>query len=96
MKSSDGQLRPLHSLFDVYKKRLHAPQKVVVTAFCEVMEDLFGVTVPAERVVYKPGSKTLVVSVSGALKSELKMREDEVLTHLKGRVGAKSAPTTII
>ncbi len=96
MRGKDRQLRSINSLFDTYKKRLKAPQKVVVEAFCEVVEDLFGVTVPAERVQYKPASKTLSVAISGVLKSELKMREQEVLTHLRGRLGEKSAPTTIL
>ena len=96
MQGKDRKLRPINSLFDRYKNTLQAPQKVVVDAFCEVVEDLFAVTLPTDRVKYSPHSKTVSVGVSGALKSELKMREDEVLAHLKGRLGAKNAPTKIL
>jgi len=96
MQKKERKLRSINSLFDRYKTTLKAPQKVVVDAFCEVVEDLFGVTLPPERVKYTAHSKTLAVGVSGALKSELKVREDEVLAHLKGRLGAANAPTSIL
>ena len=96
MNKKDRQLRSINTLFDHYKQTLKAPQKVVTEAFCEVVEDLFNVTIPTERVTYTPHSKTLTMRISGTLKSELKIREDEVLTHLKGRLGAKNAPEKIL
>lgn len=94
--SDDRKLQPINSLFDKYKKTLKAPQGVVVEAFCEVVEDLFAITIPKDRVSYTPHTKTLSVAISGALKSEIKMRQEEILTHLKGRLGAQSAPKVIL
>lgn len=96
MQKKERKLVPMHQLFDRYKKVLKAPQGVVVDAFIEVVDDLFSVSVPKDRVVYKVHSKTLSVAVSGPLKSEIKMREKEILTHLRGRLGAQSAPKIII
>lgn len=95
-KKGDPQLVPVNKLFERYRQVLKAPEGVVIDAFVEVVEDLFSVQVPKERVSYKPYTKTLSVAISGALKSELKVREKEVLTHLKGRLGAQSAPKTIL
>lgn len=92
----ERKLNHITSLFDKYKKTLKAPQKVVVETFIEVVEDLVGVTVRTESVRYSVATKTLSVQVSGPLKTEIKLREKEILTHIRGRLGAGSAPVTIV
>lgn len=96
MEKKQRQLKPINSLFEKYKKTLRAPQGSVVKEFVETVEDILGITIPAEQVRYSVGSKTLSVSVAGPLKSEIKLREAEILTHLRGRLGPQSAPKTIL
>jgi hypothetical protein len=83
-------------LFEVYKKRFRAPQRSVIDAAIEVVYDLFGVVLERKHFSYTPHTKTLTIKTSGMLKTELSLRKEEVLTHLKGRLGAQSAPQHIL
>lgn len=89
-------IKKIDSLFDRYKKVLRAPQGVVVESFIEVVNDLVGVEIPKERVKYTVHSKTLSLAISGPLKSEIMLHKDEILLHLKGRIGQQSAPKQIL
>lgn len=82
-------------LFEKYKNTLIAPQKTITDAFCEVVEDILSVSVPKNKVKYSVGTKTLSVS-GGALKSEIQLHKDEILAHMKGRLGEKNAPKEIL
>lgn len=89
-------IKKIDGLFDKYKKILKAPQGVVVDSFIEVVNDLIGVQIPKERVTYVTHSKTLSLAISGPLKSEILLHKDEIVSHMKGRIGAQSAPKKII
>lgn len=95
-KKGRGGIVKVGSLFDVYKIRLKAPQKTVIKEFEEVIYDLFKMHVPLTKCTYSPHTKTLSIAVSGPLKSEVQLRKAEILAHLKGRLGEKSAPTDIV
>lgn len=73
-----------------------APEATVIDAFVEVVKDLLGFDVDKKKVRYSPGSKTLSLVGNGALRSELKLHEKEILNHLTGRLGNKSAPLRIL
>jgi hypothetical protein len=83
-------------LFEVYKKRLRAPEGSVTTAVSEVVHDLLGVTLDKKNLTYSPQTKILTIKASGMVKTEIMLRKEEILTHLKGRLGPKSAPSTIL
>lgn len=91
-----GELKKLSTLFDKYKERLVAPEATVIDALVEVVKDLLGFEIDKKKVRYSPGSKTLSFVGSGALRSELKLHEKEILAHLAGRLGKKSAPLKIL
>lgn len=86
----------IKDLFDIYKKRLRAPQKTVINTFQEVVDDLLGVTIDEKTCEYTPANKTLKLAVGGPLKTEILLRKKEILSHLKGRLGERSAPKEII
>lgn len=88
--------RPISALFEKYKQTLKAPQGTIITTTIEVIDDLIGVEIAQERVSYKPHSKTLSFRVAGPLKSEILLRKVEILAHLRGRLGAQSAPDKIL
>lgn len=90
------ELTKLSSFFERYKKRLIAPEATVINEFLEVVEDLYGIKVPKEKIKYTPSSKTLTFVGSGALRSEIKIHKKEIMTHLKGRLGEKNAPKIIL
>lgn len=96
MRKGSGDIRKLGDLFEKYRKTLVAPQKTVVTTFCEVVEELLNIKIDPKRVRYATGSKTLSLSGGGPLKSEVQLHKNEILAHMKGRLGEKNAPQEIL
>jgi hypothetical protein len=92
----NGVPKKISDLFEVYRKRLRAPQGSVIDAATEVISDVLGVPMKREYLAYDPKSRILRVNASGPLKSEVSLRREEILNHLKGRLGTKSAPLTIL
>ncbi len=86
----------IKDLFEVYKTRFRAPQGSVITAAKEVIHDLLGFQVENRLLAYTPQSRILQIRAPGPLKSEILLHKEEILTHLKGRLGAKSAPLQIL
>ena len=95
MPRGDG-IKPLGSLFEKYTKTLKAPQGHVVDTFCEVVKDVLGVEINKGQVKYTPVSKTLSLSLPGAIKTEILLNQRELLIHLKARLGTKNTPTELI
>ncbi len=91
-----GEIKKLSSLFDTYRKKLIAPQASVIDAFVEVVEDLFSFKLPRQSVRYSPATKTLSMTGGGPRKTEIKLREGEVLLHLSGRLGKHNSPVKIV
>lgn len=96
MRKGRGEVKKLGDLFEKYRRTLVAPEKSVRDAFIEIVEELIGVTLQDRHVTYKPASRTLFVSANGMIKSEIMLRRDEILAHLKGRLGEQSAPSAIL
>ena len=91
-----GEVTKVSDLFAVYKNKLKAPEGTVITTTQEIIHDMFGFNLPKEAIRYKVSSKTLTITAPGPLKTEIKLQQKEILTHLKGRLGASGAPTTIL
>lgn len=96
MRKGRGEIVKLGDLFEKYRKNLKAPQGTVIESFCEVVEDVLCITIKKEKVKYSPSTKTVSLVIGGALKSEIQLHKKEILNHLKGRLGEKSAPTEIL
>ena len=86
----------ISGLLDVYKKRLRAPQKTVIVAFCDAVVRVMGVTLETRLVRYTPTSQTIVLSTSGMMKQEIKMREAEILAAIAKDIGQKNTPQRIV
>ena len=95
-KKVRGEITKISNLFDVYKKRLKAPQGTVIDAFIEIVTDLISVTLTKKQCSYSVFNKILYLNVSGPAKMEILIHKKEILTHLKGRLGEKSAPKNIL
>ena len=89
-------IKKIDGLFDKYKQILKAPQSVVIDGFIEVVKDLIGVEIPKERVKYAVHSKILSLAISGPLKSEILLYKDQIITHMKGRLGIQNTPKDIL
>jgi hypothetical protein len=95
MRKARGEITKISSLFEKYKKTLKAPQGVVISEFCTLVEELVQVPLSKDRVSYTVHSGIISVRAQGPLKSEIIVRKKEILTHLKGRLG-EHAPKDII
>jgi hypothetical protein len=91
-----GAPTKIGDLFEVYRKRLRAPQSSVIEAAVEVIHDVLGVVVDKKHFSYTPHSRTLTIKTSGMLKTEVNLKKTEILTHLKGRLGPQNAPKNIL
>lgn len=96
MKKERGEIKRVGDLFEKYRRTLIAPQRTVVVTFCEVVEEVMGYKLDPKRVKYTPHTKTLSIIGGGPLRSEVQMRKDELLAHMKGRLGEKNAPAAIL
>ncbi len=96
MKTRGQGIKKLSSLFDKYKNTLIAPERSVINSFFEVIDDLYGWNIPRNYVIYNTKTKIISIKTSGTLMSEIKLHKKEILNHLKGRLGEKSAPKDII
>lgn len=96
MRKGRGEIKKIGELFEKYQRSLIAPQKTVIKTFIEVVYEVLEFEVAYDSVSYTPHTKTLSLRSKGPLKSEVMLHKDEILTHMKGRLGPKNAPTTIL
>lgn len=91
-----GEVQKIGDLFEVYKKKLRAPQQTVVNEAHTLIKELYNFDIPKENIHYSPGSKTLSFNTNSQLKTEIALNKKEVLAHLTARLGEKSAPQEIL
>lgn len=96
MKNRGQGIKKLSTLFDKYKNTLIAPERSVKNTFIEIVEDLYGWNIPEHYINFNSKSKIVSIKTSGTLMSEIKFHKKEILDHLKGRLGEKSAPKDIV
>jgi len=89
-------VKKLSDLVDVYKKKLFAPQGIVIQTCVEVLEDLFNTAIVKEKITYNTHTRTLTLRFSGPLKTEVLLRKKEILAHIQARLAGKNPPTEII
>ena len=95
-KVGRGEVVKVANLFEKYSKILKAPEASVINQCIEVLNDVMGVVIDKKKFSYSVATKTLFISVSGPLKTEIMLQKKEIITHLKGRLGEKSAPIEIL
>ncbi len=97
MKKKRGEvIVRVSDLFTKYKQVLRAPQRTVVHTFCEVLTSHYGITVPYERCTYNTKTKTLTLTTSGIVKTEVIRHKKDILKILEELLGKKSAPEQIL
>lgn len=90
--SRRGEITKVSDLFAKYKTILKAPQGTVVKEFVEVVNDLTGIKIDRKYIKYSVSSRTISLVAPSALKQEIALHKDEIIIHLKARLGEKSAP----
>ena len=82
--------------FDKYKKKLQAPQRIVVKHSVEIVEECTGILLSESDFEYNVQSKVMVCKVASVYKSELKIQEKNIKQLLKQRLGEKNIPLSFI
>lgn len=96
MKKRRGELIRVGSLFEKYATKLRPPERTVTTVVCEVIGDVMGYPIKENMVRYKVSTKTIELKMPSILKQEVLMHQNEIMVHLKGRLGETHAPRTIM
>lgn len=96
MRKGRGDIKKVGDLFEKYRRTLIAPERTVITTFTEVVEEVLGFHIVPENVRYNPATRTLSITGGGPVRTEIQMRKDEILAHLRGRLGDRNAPQTIL
>jgi len=91
-----GELIKVGDLFTKYRSSIKAPQGSVIEAAVEVIYDVTGIKLDRSRCQYAVASRTLATNAPALVRQELARYHDEILVHMKGRLGEKSTPTRII
>lgn len=97
-KGSDDGTAPKHlsELFEVYKKRLRAPQRSVTKEAQKVIEEVTGIKVLETQCRYDPKSRVLTLLLPGVAKQEVLLQAPKVLTVLEKRLGVHSTPHSLL
>lgn len=91
-----GEVTPVKDLFSKYKLLLTPPQKTVEMEVIRVVGELVGLRLSEQQVTYTVSTRTVLLQVSGMIKQEVKIKQVEILSELKKRLGEKNAPTHIL
>ncbi len=83
-------------LFSKYKQILKAPQGSFVTAFIEVVDEIFHIKLQKNQCSYSPQTKTLSLRGSGMIKSEILLQKKKILSGMVEKLGEKSSPKEIL
>lgn len=95
-KGEDKPARLLGGLFEKYKKILKAPEASVTNEFRVVVDELIGIKLKQEQITYKPASRIIYLKTPAPVRSEIKLHKEEIITHLKARLGVSQAPLDVL
>lgn len=83
-------------LFVKYTTSLKAPQKTVIQGFIEAVSEVVGYTLTKEQCAYSVHTKTITLTVSGVIKTEILFKKKEILTKLSISLGERNTPKEIL
>jgi len=60
------------------------------------LEDITGITLEKTQIKYSIHTKVISLNAPSLIKQEIKLKQDEILIHLKARLGVINTPTLIL
>lgn len=93
--STPKPMKQISALFEKYKNHFKPPQSSVEKAAAEVIKEVTGFSVAAEKIDFTVSTKTLSLRVPSILKTEILFKQQDILEALRERLGADSAPQKI-
>lgn len=88
-------MKPLRSLFDVYKTRLKPPQASVEAEVIQVLQDVTGYELRPDQVSYTTGSRVVSLQVPSILRTEIIKQKAAILAALSSKLGVTNSPKDI-
>ena len=95
MQKRRGEIIKVADLFEKYKKNLKAPQASVIKELIEVINDLTGISIDRKFIKYAVSTKTVSITAPAVLKQEIKLHKEDILLHLRARLGDNGVPKII-
>ncbi len=83
-------------LFAKYTKVLRAPQGIVLTAFIHAVEEVCGVSLTKTQCRYDVTKRTITVTASGVIRTEILLKKEDVLRVVGEVIGKENSPTQIL
>ena len=91
-----GELIKLNALFEKYKNHFTAPQQSVIDSSVGIIEDVLGFKINPQKCTYTVSTRTLATNAPALVRQEIARHQVEIIAHLKGRLGEKSAPYRVL
>lgn len=92
MKPRRGELVKVSALFEKYLLTLKAPQRTVEKAACTAINEVTGLSLAVEQVSYTVSTKTLYIKAPALIRSEIKIRNEEIFVALQKYLGTGENP----
>jgi len=89
-------MKRLGDLFARYKKTLKAPQASIEKEALVVIEEVTTIKLSIDQINYTVSTRTLALNIPSVVKSELRLKQKNILQELETRLGRDSAPKTIL
>ena len=90
--TSPQAMKRLGDLFEKYKHRFKAPQSSVEKESIVVIKELTGYELSTEQVSYTVSTRTISLQIPSLLKTEVLLRQGDILRELEKRLGPTEAP----
>lgn len=95
MQKRRGEIIKVSDLFEKYKTRFKPPQGSVIKEVVEVINDITGFKIKPEQLKYSVHTRVISMALPGILKQEILLKQDEILIHLKARLGEYNSPSLL-
>ncbi len=91
-----GEVVAIKDLFSKYKNTLIAPQQTVEMEVVRIVGEVLNFKLKEDQVTYTVSTRTVYIKAPGMVKQEIKIKQPQILTELKKRLGAKNSPEIIL
>jgi hypothetical protein len=95
-KSPGTNNQQLGNLIERYKKIIKPPQQTVVKEVIIVVKEITNLQLQESNVTYSVPTKTIHLTVSGIVKTEIKKQQSQIIKKLTERLGEQQCPTVIL
>ena len=83
-------------LFDKYKNHFKPPQASVEKVFVKVVKEKIGIEIDQKFIEYQPANRTLYLKIPSIVKTQIKIKEKEILKATEKDLGLNNSPKQIV